>query len=127
MERSPNLVKSPGIVITLFDFEERKRKLSSVMRFVVLLALIGLAEAFTTTSTLPYLRRSVARSTCASGGLSMMGGDTPEKAALVTGKTWGARTFVREHVTLASQLPAYLAAYVGPKAALEPKLTEAIM
>jgi AhpD family alkylhydroperoxidase len=34
---------------------------------------------------------------------------------------------VRDHVTIAGQLPAYLGAYVGPKAALAPKLTEAIM
>ena len=46
---------------------------------------------------------------------------------LKTAKTWGPKTFVRDHVTIAGQLPAYLGAYVGPKAALAPKLTEAIM
>jgi AhpD family alkylhydroperoxidase len=34
---------------------------------------------------------------------------------------------VRDHVTIAGQLPAYLGAYLGPNAALAPKLTEAIM
>lgn len=97
------------------------------MRFLILLALVAMADAFTAKSSLPSLRRPVARSTCASKGLSMARGESPGKAPLVTGKTWGVRTFVRDHVTLASQLPAYLAAYVGPKAALEPKLTEAIM
>jgi|AntAceMinimDraft_1070359.scaffolds.fasta_scaffold379201_1 hypothetical protein len=53
--------------------------------------------------------------------------DAAAVSSLVTGKTWGARTFVREHVTLASQLPAYLGAYIGPSAAIEPKLTEAVM
>ena len=46
---------------------------------------------------------------------------------LKTAKTWGPKTFVRDHVTIAGQLHAYLGAYVGPKAALAPKLTEAIM
>ncbi len=41
-----------------------------------------------------------------------------------TAKTWGPKTFVRDHVTIAGQLPAYLGAYVGPKSALAPKLTD---
>ena len=48
-------------------------------------------------------------------------------SALTTGKLWTLKTFLRDHVTFAGQIPNYLGAYVSPGRAIAADVNEAVM